>query len=169
MRIFFAFWRFDVTMNEENQGFCVSIAEKLTDDMKSSMLARDATRTGTLRLLRGSLKNEEIKIGHPLDEAEALKVLQREAKQRRDSIDAYTTAGREDLAANEQGELDIISSYLPSELSDAELDAVVSRIVADMGTVDMRQMGQVIGRVMQKVGAQADGGRVAKVVREKLG
>lgn len=146
----------------------MTLSEQLTEDMKSSMKAGEVDRTNTLRLLRGALKNEEIKGGHALDEAEALKVLQREAKQRRDSIDAYTSAKRDDLAAHEQMELDIIAGYLPQAMSDEELAKVVDEVVAELGATEVKQMGAVIGAVMKRVGARAEGGAVSRIVREKL-
>jgi len=146
----------------------VTIAEQLTEDMKSSMKAQDADRTGVLRLLRGSLKNEEIKVGHGLSDDEALKVLQREAKQRRDSVEAYQAAGRTDLAEREEAELTVIKSYLPEVMSEDELAKVVDEVVAEIGATDAKQMGAVIGAVLKRVGARADGGAVSKLVREKL-
>ena len=147
----------------------MTIAEQLTEDMKSSMKAGDSQRTGVLRLLRGALKNEEIKIGHPLGEVEVLKVLQREAKQRRDSIEAYSSAGRQDLLEVEEQELKVIASYLPEALSDEELAKVVDAVVAELGATGPQRMGQVIGEVMKRVGVQADGGAVARLVRARLG
>lgn len=142
--------------------------EQLTEDMKSSMKAGDAERTGVLRLLRGALKNDEIKLGHVLDEAEAMKVLQREAKQRRDSIEAYRTAGREDLLAVEETELAIITTYLPEAMTEAELTQLVDEVVKELGVSDSKQMGQVVGAVMARVGARADGGTVSRLVRARL-
>jgi uncharacterized protein YqeY len=136
--------------------------------MKASMKAGDAQRTGVLRLMRGALKNEEIKLGHALDEPEAMKVVQREAKQRRDSIAAYREAGREDLAAREEAELAVVQGYLPEALSDAELAQVVDEVIAETGASQPAQMGAVIGGVMKRVGARADGGVVSRLVREKL-
>jgi len=137
--------------------------------MKASMLAGDTERTGVLRLLRSSMKYEEIKVGHPLSDEEALKVLQREAKQRRDSIDAYRTAGRDDLLAVEESELKVIAAYLPVALSVDELAKAVDEVVTQLGATDMKQMGQVIGAVMKRVGATADGGAVSQAVRSRLG
>ena len=146
----------------------MSIADQLTEDMKASMKAGTTERTGTLRLLRGALKNEEIKIGQPLDEAGALKVLQHEAKQRRDSIEAYEKARRDDLLAHEQTELEVIQAYLPAVMSEDEVVAVVERVVAQTGATSAAQMGQVMGAVMKEVGARADGATVSRLVREKL-
>jgi uncharacterized protein YqeY len=137
--------------------------------MKTSMKAGDSERTGVLRLLRGALKNDEIKQGHPLSEDEAMKVLQREAKQRRDSIEAFRSAGREDLLAQEQSELDVISTYLPEAMSEADLTKLVDEVVTELGATGMAQMGQVIAAVRERAGGRADGGAVAKAVKARLG
>ncbi len=147
----------------------MSVIEQLAQDMKASMLAGDAERTGVLRLLKSAMKYEEIKAGHELSDEEALKVLQREAKQRRDSIDAYRTAGRDDLLAIEEAELSVIATYLPIALSADELAAVVDGVATQLGATDIKQMGQVIGVVMKRVGATADGGAVSQAVRARLG
>lgn len=144
----------------------MSISERLMQDLAISMKAGDTARTGVLRLLRGSLKNEQIKASHELSEDEALKVLQREAKQRRDSIEQYRSAGREDLAEKEEAELVIVNEYLPQALSEDELRAIIDEVVAGN---EGAQMGAVIGAVMQRVGARAEGGTVSRLVRERLG
>lgn len=147
----------------------MGLSEQLTEDMKTSMRAQDAKRTGTLRLVRGAIKNEEIKLGHALSDDEVQKVLVREAKQRRDSISAYEAAGRQDLVATEASELEIISAYLPKMLGEAELVALVDEAIAATGAQDAKAMGQVIGAVKAKAGAAADGAMLAAMVRAKLG
>ena len=146
----------------------MNISDKLMSDVKASMLAGTSDVTGTLRLLRSSIKNEEIKAGRPLDESEIMKVLQREAKQRRDSIDQYNDANRPELAAHEQFELDIIQGYLPRALTSDELEQVVEGVIKRLGATDAKQLGAVIGAVMQEVGATAEGGAVSAMVRSKL-
>ena len=146
----------------------MTIAEQLTEDMKTSMKAGDSERTGVLRLLRGSLKNEEIKLGQTLDDAAVLKVLQREAKQRRDSVAAYREAGRADLVAVEEAELVIIQGYLPEAMDETELAQVIAEVTAELGATGPAQMGAVSGAVLKRVGARADGGAVSRLVREKL-
>jgi uncharacterized protein len=146
----------------------VALADKLTEDMKASMKAGNSARTGTIRLLRGAVKNEEIKAGQTLDDEGVLKVLQREAKQRRDSIEAYRAAGRDDLVAHEEAELAVVNEYLPQALSEAELAEVVRSVIAATGATGMAQMGAVMGATMQQVGARADGAAVARIVREQL-
>lgn len=146
----------------------MTISEQLFIDMKSSMMSGDSERTGVLRLLRGSLKNDEIKLGHELSEDEAMKVLVREAKQRRDSIDAFKAASREDLIAQEELELAVISGYLPKPMTDDEVSKIVDEVATKLEATDMRQMGQVIGAVMARVGASADGGTVSRLVKARL-
>jgi uncharacterized protein YqeY len=165
-----SFWmRIHVTIQTtKKRDNLVTISERLTEDMKSSMKAGDSGRTGTLRLLRGALKNEEIKSGHVLSEDEAMKVLVREAKQRRDSIEAYEKARRDDLVAQEQSELDVIGEYLPNAMSEEELIGLVDLVIAELGAGDMKQMGAVIGAVMKQAGAAADGGMVSRLVKERL-
>ncbi len=147
----------------------MTIAERLTDDMKSSMRAGDTRTTGVLRLLRAAMKNEEIKLGHELSEDEAMKILQREAKQRRDSIEQYNAGGRPELAAGEEAELVIVNAYLPQPMSQDDLAKVVDEVIAAQGATSPAQMGTVIGGVMSRVGAAAEGGAVSKIVRERLG
>jgi uncharacterized protein YqeY len=146
----------------------MTVTQQIDQDLAESMKAGDTTRTGVLRLLRSSFKNEQIKLGRELSEAEVLKVLQRESKQRRDSITAYNEAKRPELAAVEEDELKIISAYLPASLSEAELTRIVDEVITALDKPDASATGQVIGAVMAKVGAQAEGGAVAKVVRERL-
>jgi uncharacterized protein YqeY len=146
----------------------VSISEQLTADMATSMKAGTTERTGVVRLLRSSLKNEEIKVGHLLGDDEVLKVLQREAKQRRDSIEAFTSAGRTKLAATESTELAIITGYLPQPMTETEITKVVDQVIASQNASDMKAMGAVIGAVMSEVGARAEGGVVSRIVKSRL-
>lgn len=146
----------------------MTLLETLQRDMASSMKQGDATRTGTIRLLKSAMQNETIKIGHALDDAEAMKVLQREAKQRRDSITLYQAAGRDDLVAVEERELRLIDGYLPQPLGEDELITVIDAVITELGATDATKLGAVIGAVMAKVGATADGGSVSKLVKVRL-
>lgn len=143
------------------------ILDQLTSDMGAAMKSGQSERVATLRLLRSAMSNERIKLGHELSDDEALKVLQREAKQRRDSIDQYQAAGRAELAQKEQAELELIECYLPQPLSEDELRSMVDAAVAELGSD--AQMGAVIGKVMAQAGARADGETVSRLVRERLG
>jgi uncharacterized protein YqeY len=146
----------------------VSIQEQIGADMASSMKAAEPDRTGVLRLLRSAIKNEEIKTGHSLIDDEVLKVLKREAKQRRDSIVAYDAAARADLAAHEAMELAIIQTYLPEPLKTEELIDIIDQVIKDQGASGMAAMGSVIGAVVARTGARSEGAIVSKLVRERL-
>lgn len=145
----------------------MTLIDQLTSDMGQAMKSGQAERVATLRLLRSAMSNERIKLGHDLSAEEALKVLQREAKQRRDSIEQYQAAGRSELAAKEQSELELIEAYLPQPLTEDELRVLVDQAVTAMGP--SAQMGAVIGKVMAEAGARAEGGTVSRLVRERLG
>jgi uncharacterized protein len=144
------------------------LADQITQDLTAAMKDQQAERTGVLRLIKNSLKNEQIKLGHELSEDEAAKVLVREAKQRRDSIAAYTQGGRADLAQHEQAELDVIEEYLPDQMDEAELAKLVDRVMTEVGATEQAQMGMIIGKVMAEAGGTADGAAVARLVKERL-
>ena len=146
----------------------MNTADKITQDLGESMKAGTADVTGVLRLIKTSLKNEQIKLGHELSDDEALKVITKEAKQRRDSITAYETADRADLADIEKAELVIIERYLPKQMSEDELAKVVDDVLAETGATTKAQMGQVMGLVMKKTVGAADGGMVSRIVGSKL-
>jgi uncharacterized protein YqeY len=147
----------------------MSLSNRIDEDMKTAMREGSTEHVSTLRLLKSSLKNEQIKVMHDLSEDEQLKVLQREAKQRRDSISAYVDGGRDDLANAEKAELAIITGYLPKQLSDDELSKIVDAAIAETGATSMAQMGQVIGAVMKQTAGRAEGGAVSRLVKQKLG
>lgn len=146
----------------------MSLLTQIDQDLATSMKAGSADRTAVIRLIKSSFSNEQIKLGRALTEGEAAKVVAREAKQRRDSISQYQAANRQDLADKEQAELEIIGTYLPEQMSEAELTEIVNTVITEIGASGPAQMGQVIGAVMQKVGGSADGATVSKVVRARL-
>jgi uncharacterized protein len=144
----------------------MTLQDQLLDDMKASMKAGDAGLTATLRLLRSSIKNEEIRLGRELSAAELLKQLQKEAKQRRDSASQYREADRPELAEREEYELMVIGRYLPQPLSLDELIVIVDGVIGRLG--HSAQMGQIIAAVLAETGARADGSTVARIVRERM-
>lgn len=146
----------------------MGLAATLETDLNNALKAGETERVSLLRLLRSSLQNEQIKLGHELSEVEVLKVLQREAKQRKDSIAAYRQGDRQDLVDFEQAELKLIESYLPEGMGEAELDQLIAAVIAEVGVSDIKQMGVVIAAVMQRSGGRADGAAVATKVRQKL-
>ena len=145
------------------------LRDRIADEMRASMKARDAVRTSTLRLLMTSMKNRQVEVGHELEDDEVLEVIGKEAKRRRESIEAYTEAERSDLADKEQAELLILQEYLPEALTDAELAALVDEAIAETGASGPKEMGAVMKVVMPKVKGRADGGAVSAAVKAKLG
>jgi uncharacterized protein YqeY len=142
----------------------LAIAEQIKSDVATAMKAGDRDRVGALRLVLSELQKAE-KDGDSDEQA----VLRRERKRRRESEAAYRDAGREDLAVTEAYEAGIIEGYLPAELSDEELDALVKQAVADTGAEGPRDMGKVIKQVMAAAGGRADGRKVSSKAREALG
>jgi uncharacterized protein YqeY len=146
----------------------VNIKDKLTDDLKTAMRSNDGIAKETIRSLKTAIKNKEIDVGHPLTEPESVAVLQKAAKQRRDAIEQYRDANRDDLVAQETAELAIIEAYLPKQLSDTELQDIIAATIKEVGATDMSHMGKLMGALMPKVKGQADGKKVNQLVRELL-
>jgi hypothetical protein len=142
----------------------VQVAERIRGDVTAAMKAGDRDRVTALRLVLSELQKSE-KEG----DGDELAVLRRERKRRRESERAYREAGREDLAAGEALEAGIIESYLPAELSDADVDALVAAAMAETGATSIRDMGRVIKQVMAAAGGRADGKQVSTKVKEALG
>lgn len=149
-----------------------SIKDRIASDLKDAMRAQDDVRRRTLRSIRSALMKEEIRHREggegTLDEQQEQAVLQKEAKQRRESMEQFEDAGRDDLADKEREELAVIEEYLPSKLSDDELRATLESIVDDVGATSMADMGQVMGRAMGELRGRADGNRVREIVESLL-
>ena len=144
------------------------IVETIRSEMTAAIKSGDTRRRDIMRLLLASLGNARISAGHDLSEEEAITALQREAKQRRDSIGEYRKGSREDLAQAEQEELDVINTFLPAALSDDEVAELVRAVVAEVGASGPGDLGKVMGPLMQRVGGRANGRRVNEFVRELL-
>ena len=142
----------------------MTAAEQVKSDLTGAMKAGEKERVGALRLVLSSLQ-----LAAKEGEEDEVAVLRRERKRRLDAAEQYREGGRADLADQEEGEADLIAGYLPAELSDDELDAIVTEAVAESGAVAPKEMGQVMSIVMPKVGGRADGKRVSAKVREALG
>ncbi len=139
--------------------------------MKDALRSGEKDRLRTIRSLRADLQQAAIaqrESGDELSEADELKVLQKAAKQRKDAIAQYEDAGREDLAAKERGELEVIRSYLPEQLSDEALRTRLQDIIDATGASSMQDMGRVMGQAMQQLRGKADGGRISAIVKELL-
>lgn len=146
----------------------MGLKEEIMADFKTAMKEKDKMRLSTLKLLKSSLRNKEIEEGGDLKEEEIRALLAKEAKQREESIEQYEKGNRQDLADKEKKELEIIQSYLPDPLSEAELDELVDKVIEDTGAADMSDMGQVMGKIMPEVRGRADGSKVQQLVQRKL-
>ncbi|MGB3296661.1 MAG: GatB/YqeY domain-containing protein [Phormidesmis sp.] len=150
----------------------MSLKDRVSDEIKTAMKAKDKLRLETVRGIKKVIIEKESEIRgkgrDELNEAEELAILMQLAKQRRDSIKQFTDAGRDELADKEAKELEILEEYLPAQLSDADIEAAVVEAIAQTGATSMRDMGKVMGPVMQKLQGQADGGKVQAIVKSKL-
>jgi uncharacterized protein len=146
----------------------VSVRAQIQDDTKAAMKQRDKTRVGALRMLGAALKNAEIEAGRPLTEQEEQTILRRQLKQRDESAEAFRKAGREERAASESAEAEIVRSYLPKPLSPAELEEIVDTAMNDTGATSMRDMGSVMGRAVELAEGRADGRQLSALVRNRL-
>ena len=146
----------------------MSVGAKIQDDTKAAMKQRDKTRVGALRMLDAALQNAEIEAGRPLTEQEEQTVLRRQLKQRDESAEAFRKAGREEQAASESAEAEIVRSYLPQPLSPAELEEIVETALNDTGATSMRDMGNVMGRAMEFSEGRAEGRQLSALVRNRL-
>lgn len=144
------------------------ISDQINEDLVAAMKAKDEVSVSTLRLLAAAFKNKQIELGHELTDEEVLEVISRSAKQRKESIDAYSKGGREDLAAKEKAELEVIGKFLPEQLGEDEIGKVVDEVISQTNATSKAEMGKVIGGVMQRLKGQADGGVVSRIVSEKL-
>jgi len=145
-----------------------STAATIRQEMLVATKAGDRSRRDTLRLLIAALENGRIEVGHELSDDESLKVLHKEAKQRRDSIEEYRKGGREDLVVVEGQELELISGYLPELLDDAAVRRIVEETISEVGAAGPDDLGKVMGPLMQKLAGRADGRAANAIVRELL-
>jgi uncharacterized protein len=146
----------------------MSLRERLTEEMKGAMRARDDLRLSAIRLIRSAVKNREIEVRHELDDRETSEVIATMVKQRRESIRLFQEAGRRDLVEKEEKELAVLFAFLPPQLSRAELEEVVAKVIAECGAQGSKEMGKVMKALAPHVAGRADGKTVSEVVREKL-
>ncbi len=146
----------------------MSLRERVNEDMKAAMKAREAERLGTLRLLLAALKQREVDERITLDDAGVIAVIEKMLKQRRDSVEQYDKAGRADLAAVERAEIAALSGYLPQPLSESEIAAIVAEAIAEAGAKSPADMGKVMAIVKPKVAGRADMGKLSAQVKAAL-
>lgn len=146
----------------------MSIKQTISEDMKTFMRAKDKARLGAVRLLQASIKQKEIDDRVELTDDQVLSVIQKMLKQRKDSIEAYQKADRQDLIDQEQLEIDVLSKYMPEPLTDDEVSKIIDEVISEVNATDMKDMGKVVGVLKSKISGRADMGQVSKIVREKL-
>lgn len=151
----------------------MSLKDRITDEIKTAMKAQDKLRLETLRSIKKVLLEKEVSVRPSgqteLTEEQEIESLSQIAKQRRDSIEQYTNANRPDLAQKEAEELAIIETFLPAQMSDEEVESAIAKIIADVGASSPKDMGKVMGPVMQQLKGKADGKKVQAIVKAKLG
>ncbi|CAG7619895.1 GatB/YqeY domain-containing protein [Paenibacillus allorhizosphaerae] len=146
----------------------MSLSEKLNDDMKLAMKSQDKFKLSVIRMVRAAIKNIEIDQRKTLDDQEVLDVLNREIKQRKDSLQEFEKAGREDLAEGLRAEVAILMDYMPQQLSEEEVKAIVQQTIQEVGASSKADMGKVMGALMPKVKGRADGKIVNQFVQQLL-
>jgi len=146
----------------------VSLKDRLQEDLTAAMRSGEVLRRDTLRLVRNAAYNLEKRNQRPLSEDELLAVLAREVKTRRESVEAFRNGGREDLATKEEAEIAILAEYLPQQLADDEIAALVDEAVAATGAASARDMGKVMGWLAPRTKGRADGRRVSELVAQAL-
>ena len=146
----------------------MSVIAEIELQLKEAMRARAGTRTGALRLTLAALRSAEKELGRQLKEEEELQVLHRERKRRAEAAEAFRAGGREEQAAREEEELEVIEEFMPEPLEEEELERIVDDAIAETGATSLRDLGRVMADVMPQVSGRADGGAVSQLVREKL-
>ena len=147
----------------------MSIVERIRADQKSALKAGEKERLSGLRLLSSELQNRRIELGRDLTDEDAIEVLMKALKQRRESEEQFAKGGRPELAASEAAEAEVIRGYLPAQLSDEELNAMIDAAIAEAGATTMKDKGAVMGRLMPKLKGRAEGADVSARVKERLG
>ena len=146
----------------------MGLLEEITQDMKKAMKSKEKDRMQVLRLLRSDLKKAKIDKRGDFTEEDAQQVINKAAKNRRESIESYKKGDRQDLVEEEQKELEVIEEYLPEQMSDDEIKEIIDQVIEETGASGMQDMGKVMGTIMPKVRGKADGSKVQAIVRSKL-
>ena len=147
----------------------MSLKNQLIADMKAAMKGGEQARLRVIRLLLADIQRVEVDSRQALDDGALLGVLEKAIKQRRDAVEQFARGGRDDLAAQERTEIDVLETYLPEPLSEAELNALIDRVIAQTGAAAIRDMGKVMGAIKSEAAGRADMGRVGERVKARLG
>lgn len=145
-----------------------ALAEKVRADMTAAMKAQEKERLSTLRMLQSALKNEQINIGHELTDEEAMTVIRKAMKQREDSIEQYTNAGRAELAEKERSEMELLKTYLPPELTEEEVESCIRDIIASTGAQSKKDFGKVMKEATARFKGRVDGKKIQEIVQRLL-
>ena len=146
----------------------MTLKAQITEDMKTAMRAKDSVRLGAVRLLLAAIKQREVDERIELTDADVIAVIEKMLKQRRDSIAAFELAKRDDLADIEKFEVSVLQTYMPKQMSDAEISAIVDQVIADSGAQGAKDMGKVVGLVKPLVAGMADMGKVSGLIKARL-
>ena len=146
----------------------MSLKAQISEDMKSAMRAKDSARLGTIRLLQAAIKQREVDERIELTDTDVISVIEKMLKQRRDSIAAYESASRVDLADIEKAEVVVLQNYLPQQLSDDEVADVLEKVVADTGAESMKDMGKVMAAIKPLVAGKADMAKISGLIKARL-
>lgn len=145
-----------------------TLTEKIRADLTAAMKAQEKERLSVIRMLQSAVKNEQIHLGHELSDDEALSVIRKAVKQRQDSIEQYTNAGRTELADKERSEMELLKAYMPPELSDEELESGLREIIASTGAASKKDLGKVMKEATARYRGRADGRKIQEIVGRLL-
>ena len=146
----------------------MSLKLQITEDMKTAMRAKDSVRLGAIRLLLSAIKQREVDERIELTDADVIAVIEKMLKQRRDSIAAFESANRTDLADIEKFEVTVLQAYMPKQMSDDEISQIINQVIADSGATGAKDMGKVVGLVRPLVAGMADMGKVSGLIKARL-
>ena len=146
----------------------MALKDRITEDMKTAMRAGEKERLATIRLILSAIKQREVDERIQLDDSQVLAVIEKMVKQRKESIAQFEAGGRADLVAKEQAEMTVLQTYLPTQMSDAEVDALIAEAVASTGAASIKDMGKVMAAVKAKAQGRADMGAVSARIKQKL-
>ncbi|MBX5436513.1 MAG: GatB/YqeY domain-containing protein [Alicyclobacillaceae bacterium] len=146
----------------------MSLSQRLADDMKQAMKDKDKLRLSVIRMVRAAVRNREIETGTELNDDQVLAVIEKELKQRRDSLQAFESAGRSDLAEEARAEIAVLMEYLPEQLSEAEIRQLAAAVIAEVGAKSKADVGKVMAQLMPKIRGKADGKAAQQVVQSLL-
>lgn len=145
-----------------------TLKDRITEDMKAAMRAKDSVRLGTIRLIQAAIKQREVDERITLDDDQVTAVLTTMLKQRKDSISQFESAGRQDLADKEKAEVEIINAYMPEQLSEEEVDGIIKEVIAETGAQGPKDMGKVMGSIKPRLQGRADMGQVSQKIKALL-